>query len=754
MMRVNLDRHGVVRSVRVVRKAGYGFDEVAVKAMYRFKFSPAVDKNGRPVDLVISYRYTFRLTAVIRQGDSGQVILPRTTHVLAGRLSGRRGRGLVLVAGLLLAGSARAQTPVDERSFDVQLFHAPIGPHSFITLDSARAAQHKALTLSLVSNYQRGPFQVTIESNQPELAKTFSVVQHQATSELAVGMGLFRPLRGGHRAAGHLLHEGERLQPGERAAQRRSVGGGHRRHAHRGQGQRWPPSARQRLAFALLPGATLPTGDGSKFLGDKSVTGRCGPCGVRASRASGPPSWPASWARAKTTSFNSHLGSQFLYGLAAEFKPHKDLACWPSGRGGWARPPTSTSTRRRSTAGCGSACPTCSASAWAPGAGSTTPSARLATGPSSTLGWTPDFRDADGDGVSDAEDRCPNEPEDRDGYKDGDGCPDPDNDGDGIPDAQDKCPNDAEDLDQFQDEDGCPEPDNDADGIPDLNDPLPQRRRGRQGEEAERRLPSSNEDSDGDGVPDARDKCPTSPRTATASTTTTAAPTSTTTATASPTTSTPAPTSPRTPTASRTPTAARPDNDKDGVPDVQGPPASTSETLNGNKDDDGLPRPGRRSCASSTTRSSCASGGVPTSGGKPQLTPGSAVVMKLVGMSPARPHRRSPRRAEVTRRAEPGPRRRLEGRPWWPRGWTPTGITAVGKGLGPQGGGHHREPGEGPQGSAGARQPVEAAWRRHEDPRFGAVQTSAKAGPQRGQLSVQRRSALAVADGYGRPPRW
>ena len=65
------------------------------------------------------------------------------------------------------------------------------------------------------------------------------------------------------------------------------------------------------------------------------------------------------------------------------------------------------------------------------------------------------------------------EPEDKDGFQDEDGCPDPDNDGDGIPDAADKCPNEPEDKDGFQDEDGCPDPDNDGDGVPDAQDKCP-----------------------------------------------------------------------------------------------------------------------------------------------------------------------------------------------------------------------------------------------------------------------------------------
>jgi protein TonB len=58
-LRVSLDRHGVIRSVRVVKKAGYGFDEVAVKALYEFKFTPAVDKNGQPADFIIHWNYRF-----------------------------------------------------------------------------------------------------------------------------------------------------------------------------------------------------------------------------------------------------------------------------------------------------------------------------------------------------------------------------------------------------------------------------------------------------------------------------------------------------------------------------------------------------------------------------------------------------------------------------------------------------------------------------------------------------------------------
>ncbi|HMG56006.1 MAG TPA: OmpA family protein, partial [Kofleriaceae bacterium] len=81
--------------------------------------------------------------------------------------------------------------------------------------------------------------------------------------------------------------------------------------------------------------------------------------------------------------------------------------------------------------------------------------------------------DNDGDGITDQLDRCPNEPEDRDGFEDADGCPDDDNDKDGITDKLDKCPNEPEDKDGWKDDDGCPDPDNDKDGIPDVADKCP-----------------------------------------------------------------------------------------------------------------------------------------------------------------------------------------------------------------------------------------------------------------------------------------
>jgi outer membrane protein OmpA-like peptidoglycan-associated protein len=119
--------------------------------------------------------------------------------------------------------------------------------------------------------------------------------------------------------------------------------------------------------------------------------------------------------------------------------------------------------------------------------------------------------DSDNDGIPDAQDACPNEAEDKDGFEDEDGCPDPDNDQDGIPDKKDKCPNEPEDKDGYQDDDGCPETDNDGDGIPDAQDKCPNDPEDRDGFQDDDGCPDA--DNDGDGIPDVADKCPNEPET-------------------------------------------------------------------------------------------------------------------------------------------------------------------------------------------------------------------------------------------------
>ncbi|NVJ10596.1 OmpA family protein [Myxococcus sp. AM001] len=167
-------------------------------------------------------------------------------------------------------------------------------------------------------------------------------------------------------------------------------------------------------------------------------------------------------------------------------------------------------------------------------------SAHVGGGPGLTRGYgTPGFRllagfsyspepsrepppaapvDTDGDGLLDPNDACPTEPEDKDGFQDEDGCPDPDNDADGIPDAADACPNEPETLNGFEDTEGCPDVapppppvDTDGDGLMDPEDRCPNAPEDKDGFQDEDGCPDP--DNDRDGIPDTEDKCPSEPET-------------------------------------------------------------------------------------------------------------------------------------------------------------------------------------------------------------------------------------------------
>lgn len=128
--------------------------------------------------------------------------------------------------------------------------------------------------------------------------------------------------------------------------------------------------------------------------------------------------------------------------------------------------------------------------------------------------------DTDGDGISDADDDCPKDPgpahtngcpdRDNDGVLDHlDQCPDtpglaqfngcPDSDGDGIRDEIDKCPNTPGPATAG----GCPDMDND--GVPDIEDACPEL----YGKPEFNGCPF--QDSDGDGIMDDDDLCPQQP---------------------------------------------------------------------------------------------------------------------------------------------------------------------------------------------------------------------------------------------------
>ncbi len=117
--------------------------------------------------------------------------------------------------------------------------------------------------------------------------------------------------------------------------------------------------------------------------------------------------------------------------------------------------------------------------------------------------------DADGDGISDACDGCPNDPNKVSPGLCGCGVSDTDTDGDGTPDCFDGCPNDPLKIAPGVCGCGVADTDTDGDGTPDCNDGCPT--------DPNKTSPgvcgcgTPDTDTDGDGTPDCNDGCPSDP---------------------------------------------------------------------------------------------------------------------------------------------------------------------------------------------------------------------------------------------------
>jgi hypothetical protein len=430
---------------------------------------------------------------------------------------------LVLLSLLGVRSSALAQTktlpaqPPLDRSFDLQLFHPAVGAHSFITLDSAEVLEHGLWHFGLVANYQREPLSYTFSTDSADAGSsskstsTLVPVRNMAMAELVAAVGLFNRLEIGAALPVATSWDNDNFDSYGR------IDNGHS--SARAIGDVRVDAKAELVGFgtersfllSVSAGGTLPTGDDSAFFGEKSLSGRARALleyqhgeHLRALAMVG------GLLREKSQFLGTPEGRSLLYGAAVEVKPTEQIGVLAEVSGRVASKYADTNPVELDAAmrfylpamlnlilGGG----------FGLDKGIGSPAARVFAG----LGWAPDPRDRDHDGVPDSIDRCPDEPEDHDGYQDSDGCPDPDNDLDGIPDTIDKCPNDPEDKDGFQDDDGCPDLDNDGDGIPDLNDACPNEKEDGKGKRPKDGCPSTTEDSDGDGVPDVRDKCPDEP---------------------------------------------------------------------------------------------------------------------------------------------------------------------------------------------------------------------------------------------------
>jgi OOP family OmpA-OmpF porin len=522
---------------------------------------------------------------------------------------------LVVAAPLFLLSSARdgrAQTSAavpNDSSINTQLFQQAIGAHNFLTVDGAEVPEHKQLWFGLSLNYQRRPFSkvVMVSGFDPV---TTAIVEHQLTGELAAAMGLFERVQVGLALPFTPVLKGDLVDMmGSPTGQQQTASGiGDLRVEAKAQLATLGPD--DQITIGAMAGLTVPTAKlagpslstpvdnaGSYYLGEKNFTGRIKALGglqlgkLRAAANLGILLRQSSHAAATV------VGHQLLYGAAAAYEVRRriELMIELSGRSGldnfieFFRDVNPFEVDAAVRIGVTSMWSITAGGGRGIGKGVGAPAGRGFVG----AAFAPDFRDRDHDGVYDVDDKCPDQPEDRDGFQDGDGCPELDNDNDGIPDAQDKCPNDAEDLDQFQDEDGCPELDNDKDGIPDLNDACPNAAEDGRGKRPKDGCPSTSEDSDGDGIPDAMDKCPDEPEDRDGFQDDDGCPDPDNDADGIPDNFDNCPNEAEDPDGFEDEDGCpEPDNDKDGFPDAQDKCPLQPETLNGNKDDDGCPDPG------------------------------------------------------------------------------------------------------------------------------------------------------------------
>jgi len=426
----------------------------------------------------------------------------------------------------LWASPAIAQQPKLDRSFEVQNYEPAVGPNQYFTLESTEMPGHLGFGVGLDFTYQDNPLAI-YEVQGSKLKTENIVVDYQATFFLTGFFGiqtkglfgnyLFKQIQFGL-ALPLTLQSGQvdvsayPLPATTPSAVRGFALGDLRFQIKTSLWRFWA----ERIRLALSTTVTLPwIGDianyqaQNNFAGEKNVTIR--PrlsaefvyANLRAVANVG------FLARVQSSQFfSTKVGQQFLYGVGGEYTFWKRNGIGLSalaelvGRNGLSTDldanPLEADAGIRVGFNWGLSVTAGAGAGIIKAVGSPLWRTFLA------VRWSPNWKDTDGDGIPDYKDKCPGQPEDKDGFQDADGCPDLDNDNDGIPDIRDKCPNAAEDVDRYKDQDGCPDLDNDNDGVPDKVDNCPMN----PGPAKTKGCPPDMLDRDGDSVPDSRDKCP------------------------------------------------------------------------------------------------------------------------------------------------------------------------------------------------------------------------------------------------------
>ncbi len=393
------------------------------------------------------------------------------------------------------AASARAQ------AIPVQTFHPSPHPRDYFTVHGTETIGHLKWGVGLMLNYAQDP--LILRTTSGEVRR--NIVTDQLTGDLQMALGILDFMEIAIDLPIHLYMAGDGVAPGSEPA---AAGVGDlwivprfRILDHGGKG----------FGLAAALPITVPIGNQvDRYMGSESAT--------VAPQVMAELRFP--WVRAafdlgyrfaKEANVGSlQVDDELFYGLAVGFKPFTELLeIVAEGYGAAGANSLLERNERRLEVDLGlKFFPMRGMTVNVGGgagvlAGYGTPNWRVFAG----IGFSPvPEPDTDGDGLVDSKDRCPNEPEDKDGFEDAEGCPDPDNDQDGILDVNDQCPLDAEDKDGFEDAEGCPDPDNDKDGILDVDDRCPNEPEDKDGFEDADGCPDP--DNDGDKILDVDDRCP------------------------------------------------------------------------------------------------------------------------------------------------------------------------------------------------------------------------------------------------------
>lgn len=438
----------------------------------------------------------------------------------------RASRCLAGACALLLPAAASAQSSAFPSSIDAQSFWPAGGPGASTTLRSSDLLRHLNVGFGLLVNYAYRPL-VVRDAMRPD-AGIVGGVEHLFTADFLWGVGFFDRAQLTVAVPVSIAQFGPGLTPLGLPAPMASTQGlspttlrDLRFEASVRILGRARTSRAEGFGLRVDLGAALPTGDERQLQGaatatfvpmlvadarwrDLTFTLNLG-ARVREGAVLGNISWASQFVAAGGIAYNTFfarrltvsLDVQALLPLYASWTTPVSGMNW----GGVAPAPVEGTVGARVVVDRARDLEVIASVGFPLSNSATAPTVRGILG----LAYWPRGLDDDGDGIVDAQDRCPNEPEDRDGFEDGDGCPDPDNDGDHIPDVRDRCPNAPEDVDNFEDDDGCPEADNDHDGLEDAADECPNEA---QGDRPDAQHPGCPvRDRDGDGVPDARDQC-------------------------------------------------------------------------------------------------------------------------------------------------------------------------------------------------------------------------------------------------------